>query len=109
MLQQRHNLAALRGHDVAGAPLCIANDGYRDTVPASVASAPADGRRGNGSPKAFESHTADRGEGVAQCARGRAASRKLRMVSPGLDWLSRRVRVGLVFSRRCSDDREHDV
>jgi hypothetical protein len=43
MLPQRHNLAAMRGHDVAGAPLRTANNGLGDTLLASVASAPADG------------------------------------------------------------------
>jgi hypothetical protein len=55
--QQRHNVAALRGHDIAGAPLCTANYGVCVTVPASVASAPADGRLSKWKhPKPSKSH-----------------------------------------------------
>jgi hypothetical protein len=43
ILQQKHKLAALRGHNAAEAPLHATNYGVRVTVPASVAPAPADG------------------------------------------------------------------
>lgn len=54
ILQQRHNLAALRGHDVAEDPLRAANDGHRDAVRANVASAPAVRAQEREAPRGFQ-------------------------------------------------------